>query len=619
MRWLVVLMSVMCAVSVRASVTETIDLDKRLDKKVIIEVIHTKLMDVAAELTKQTGVTIKAGTSVKDWKPREREVTIHAKDVPAGDLIKEIARLLGFQVTASGKETAWTYAFWQDRKSRLEEDEATAAQRKAKEEQHRKMLQDTLDTADQALAMTPAEALQKQGESALLAYLGGTPAGRGMARVLSYINRDCPTCRDRFFRSKEFRMDSEELPPEILRAATEAAKGALAQIMDYSEEPRDIPDVTQIGFEPAMDDEAEFIIGGLTFYGLDTDAMAQDQGDDPNADYTTSVGGVPIADPSSWAGRLIGELAMALHNGADPEEKMNEIEAEVESPGFAAKFFARESPTEKDPPTDPELTREIEIKEIPEGVSKEFDPSCSAAEAGLVLREVSRAAGWPVLFESFEDLNRFTTLVQPGKQPLYRILIALEKCGYLWEKGEGSLRIRPEDWAYRRALEISEGLVAYYKQRYEKQLSLTLDDHAALVVALTDEQMIKTLPDTDLSGITAWELQDEAEQSARDMLRLYGSLSPAQKAALVSEAGLQSAQLTPQQLQRLNAIITDQLEGVSATHVMVGLDPSPDVPSFTIAVFDKQGRDPQMIDIMLYLPSVSPPEDVEPPMEEEQL
>jgi len=612
MRWLVVLMSVMCAASVRASVTETIDLDKRLDRKVTIEVIHTKLVDVAAELTKQTGITIKAGTSVKDWKPRERKVTIQAKDVPARDLIKEIARLLGFQLAANGEENKWSYTFWQDRKSRLEEDEATAAQRKAKEEQHRKMLQDTLDAADKALAMTPAEALQKQGESPFLAYLGGTPSGRGMAHVLSYIGSSCPTCRDRFFAGKAFQLTSAELPPEILRAATEAAKGPLVQFGNGGGQVEEIPDVTEIRFDPAQDQDALFIVGELQFLSMDPAAAEGDSASD--------IGSAPLAAADSFGGRFIGEIAMALENGANPEEKMNEIEADTEKPDFAAKFFDRESPTEKNPPTDPELTREIEIKEFREGVDQSFNPTCGAEEVGLVLKEVARATGRPVLFESFEELANFTALIHTGKQPFYKVLIALEKCGYLWEKGDASLRVRPEDWAYQRALEISESLVAYYKRLYEKQHSLTLDDHAALVTSLTDEQLIKTLPNTDMGGIVAYEISDESSHEVRDILRLYGSLSPAQKAALVSESGLQSGQLTPEQLQRLNAIIADQLEGVRPDHATIHLDPTQleEMGVFAIAVFEKQDAEPQVIDISLYLPSDIPPEDEGAPIEEEQ-
>ncbi len=90
---LAILICSLSAVGVGTSVTDTMDLDRRLDKKVTIEVVHTNLADLAERLTRQTGVTIRARTSNKDWKVRERKVTVIARDMTTGDhAVRGIAR-----------------------------------------------------------------------------------------------------------------------------------------------------------------------------------------------------------------------------------------------------------------------------------------------------------------------------------------------------------------------------------------------------------------------------------------------------------------------------------------------------------------------------------------------
>ena len=83
--------------------------DPRLEKKVTLAVNHVKLEEVAQSLTEQSGVDIKAGTGKRDWKVRERKVTIHAKDIQVGQVLEEISKLVGFHVSQQGKEGEWNY------------------------------------------------------------------------------------------------------------------------------------------------------------------------------------------------------------------------------------------------------------------------------------------------------------------------------------------------------------------------------------------------------------------------------------------------------------------------------------------------------------------------------
>jgi len=84
------------------------------------------------QLSDQSGVVIKAGIGSRDWRVRERRVTIHAKEVPLGALLMQISKLLGFLLSHQDKEDQErSYFYWQDAKSWLLETELLNAQREA--------------------------------------------------------------------------------------------------------------------------------------------------------------------------------------------------------------------------------------------------------------------------------------------------------------------------------------------------------------------------------------------------------------------------------------------------------------------------------------------------------
>lgn len=564
--------------------------DARLDQKVTIEVVHTKLADVVADLSKQTGVSIKAGTNTKDWKPRERKVTIFAKDVPAGELMNQIADLLGYQLTSEGKQGAWKYTFWQDRKSRQEEDLAVAAEEKAKEDEGKKLRQSILDVADDALGMTPAAAMAKKDSSPWIAFLGGTDTGRSAARILSYFNKMRPDERSLFLTGKTVRLDMAGLPADIQQAARDVAQSPVALLEDRVDggNPRDI---SYLVFSTEAIDGVGFMEGDLEFHTPTKDRYGR-----------TSVSRLLIVNEDPRFSKYVGEAALAVDSGRPPSEVTNEMHAQVGQLISAEGFLGRESPTEKDLPTDPELTREIEIKEFP---SKLLDPNCGPADTGPILKEVARATGWPLLFESFDRLNALTPTLASGKQPLYKVLIALEKTGYLWERDQDILRVRPDDWRMKRAGEISEEFAAYYKQLYEKQSKLTLDDIAELVSSLTDYQILNSLEATEIAGLLDRQITGRSSEM-RGFLRLINSLSPEQRTASASGSGLPLAQLDSQQRKRVEAILGEREQNTSVAECVIGMitpsghDAS---PGLFLDITEQGKNETQRLSYHLILPS----------------
>lgn len=68
------------------------DPDKRMARNVSYAATHVRLSRVVAELSKQTGVAIACGKNQNDWRSRDVPVTVYAKDLPLGVLLRALAR-----------------------------------------------------------------------------------------------------------------------------------------------------------------------------------------------------------------------------------------------------------------------------------------------------------------------------------------------------------------------------------------------------------------------------------------------------------------------------------------------------------------------------------------------
>jgi len=574
--WIAVLLAV-TASSISADVARFDPPDKRLDKKVTLEVNYTKLDDVAKSLSEQSGVTIKAGTGLRDWKVRERHVTIQAKEIALGKIIDEIERLLGYYVSREGKEGEWTYIIWQDKKSRDLEAEMVTAAKEAAAQRAKETRQSAVDAAGKALKMTPEEARKLRDKDPLAAYMGSSTSGRGFAQLLSSMQSQFPTEYDLMMRGKQAYLPLTNLPPTLTQATSDAASGGLANAMKG----KGLPDLTPyrlviMPFGGSENAEASLMgISGLMWMTGLAPGQTPTGGSGPWGDGMP-MGMFPLAGQNSAFGNVFGKMLFAFDEGASLDEATKQVSAEAQNGSFLADTLARKSPTEETPPTDPELTREVEIdpKAIGGGMADLMGRGPSPQNQGKAVAEISRALGIPTLLESFSSDMPIALFVKPGKQPVYKVLIALEKAGYKWDRGDGTLRIRSEDWALKRSYEIPESFIAFYKDLLEKQGELTLDDLAQMANGLTDEQIENTLlKDTDLRYAVVPLATGLGFGGGCEILRFYATLTPSQRQSLSTESGLSFGQLSDAQWERLSTIITDRFGGLDIADGSILLKP----------------------------------------------
>lgn len=538
-----VLMSI--SVSALADAPVEKKLDKRLDVKVSLEADNLKLIDIAKILTEKTGVAIEVGNDKRDWRVQERRVTICAKDVPFGTLMEQIAKTLGYCLTRYGKQDEWTYLYWQDLKGRQLEAEMLDADKEAVSQRLREYREKAVNSAKRALELSPEDALKKRDEDPWTAFLGGTTKGRGLAKILAELGPKIPTVEDvRRYGGFLADIPISSLSPELQQAALDAS-GALG----YPHRPKETPyKIELLPIKPgSLSGDIDWLgVGGMMFLMHSPDGKTVGSGDM-----------FPIAAPGSPMGSRLSRRGLAVNEGVDPEKAEADANSADGNSANLANALGRKSPTEENPPTDPDLTHTVELGEIPKVTFRisgfESDPDA----VYMTIQAISKALGRAVLLESFEEMTPPCIFMKPGKQPAYNILIALEKAGYVWTKQDSMFRIRPDDWATRRTYLISEDLINHYKQILDQQGEFTLDDLTDIVSSLDDKQIENTfLKDPD------FKIAISSLDGYRGLLLFYRSLSAQQKAAIESESGLSFGQIRGEVWDRFSEAFINGSDGI---------------------------------------------------------
>lgn len=561
---------------------DTPEPDTRLEQKITLDVSSTKLADVCAKISEMTGVAVKAGESDREWRVSERLVTIHASDMRLGSLLDELSRLLGFRLSRAKKDGQFAYLFWQDRNSKNLEADLLNSQNAEAAERAADMRENTLSAARDALAMNESGALAERDKNPWLAYLGGTIPGRAYAALLGSIEKHAPIERDLMLRGKRATIDLANLPPEAAQFCRQMMEGGFigAEIKKRDQQSvfqSVVPKrITVLGSEMMGEQSAGLIgFGGLVIVlGEAPGAEGQPAASDAIASpfgRGVPLAIMPLASTDSVMGKAFGRMLFAVDEGASMEDANKQLVTEFSNPAVFAEALARPSATAASLPNDPLWTREVDLGDVEFGAEMEQLLSGQNRGKSVSFSAISEALGKPVVAESFRSMMPVSLFLTPGKQPAYRLLVALEKAGYEWQMGAAALRVRPADWALQRSCEIPESFLKHYRDLLDKQQELTLDQIAAMTAALTDRQIQNNLlGDPDLSPAVASALASPF--GGRDALRLYGSLAPAQKKALTTGAGLPFSSLDGKQWDLMSGILADYAGGVEIADGTVRLD-----------------------------------------------
>lgn len=139
---------------------------------------------------------------------------------------------------------------------------------------------------------------------------------------------------------------------------------------------------------------------------------------------------------------------------------------------------------------------------------------------------------------------------------LYKLLDDLVSGTHVWDRHGDLIRLRSRTWFLDRPREIPLRLVRRWNGLLAQDGALPLDEEVRIVTTLLTDDRLDTLSLLAFDGVVKVNFRDlGAVLAAKDTLRLYAALLPAQQQALWRRLPLPAARMTPAQRDLLRAAL----------------------------------------------------------------
>lgn len=524
--------------------------DSRLAQKVTYQGGYKRLHAVAEELTKQTGVTIRAGSNSQDWRVRDIPLIVCVKDMPLGRLLRTVADTahvtFAMEKIANAKDDKPVYKFYRPRKQQ----EAIDAVLNARVEANRKLAEWSWDTLVKYAAMPDASAdLPAPGPNEPVEVNGM------MRRPDVLIDGERVRLVAKFLASLGPDAEAKALAGEQVTVLIGKSTSA-RQLFDYAAK---WPGPFRRGKpkEPTPADLSEALIA--------IKIRRQDQ-PDRGAGFSFYVYGFPMetqfgtthdswqAEPVLCAKALASIKKLKLPAAPDPATALQD----APPPGFKA------------------LKEDLDYKlPILQPKVKLPAPQPHDKQRVKALEAVSAAAGLSIVCEDFQShkLGHYSAVRAGGTEvPVAAILKEMGRgpYGFDWflDEKAGTLIGRAWEWRKQHESMVSESLRESIVGKCRKE-GAELDDLAPLW-DLTREQIREWFEDTpDLPGIST---DSGSGGYGVATWRLYNMLGPEDKSLARSDAGLPIAEFDPGSLLELFRKCRDEMDNGS---VLMATDDNP--------------------------------------------
>ena len=480
--------------------------DPRLDKQITLELGNVSLDELAAEVSKQTGIAITAGRGRSDWKVKERRTIIFAKDIKASDVLYRVASLHRYRLSRSGKEGEWGYYIWQDKRAR--DQEIAAVEEKISETAK---LFASLSGA--AAKMTTAQLTELEKKEPYKRFLLTDPLGKAICDTLAQIPQQA---RDR---SGFWTVPGDTASPALRQAAalcaaeigrfnimTEAPKGVTPEDLQQSA----MTNLYQVRVKPFNSTNLfgeELRQQGYVGFLVVTSRQNEKE-------YKTWSF---LCDPNSSQSRKYVNMAKAFRSGTERRKIYGTAEANfMNSP-----IGELDSIAGKDFDDDPIFSKEIELKGI---------NNYTAA-----LNAIYKETEMNVLSDSYREKPG---AIFSGKMKAKHIIAKSMLCLDKEPKLDGNVIVMRDKLCFdKRSVDISEDYLAALKKKAEEE-KLGYRDYEQIALDLTDAQILGNLIHT------SWFKGNELTGNL-NALRFFGKLTPQQIKAMSDGSQLPIEMVAP--------------------------------------------------------------------------
>lgn len=508
--------------------------DARLLKKITLAESRITLDELLKKASEQAGVTMRADKEQKAWKVRELPVSVQLKDITVSSFQQTIAKLLDLRWMRTGETDKWIYTIWQDKNARERE---TLALEQKKEEKINKLYdkwREGTDAMAKVASLTPEELAKAKEQYPFLKFAMDDPLGKPYVQLLMGLG---PAAISSAAEGQEFRVGYSQLPPfqqQNVQGFVTGLHNLMSRMPGGESELGDV-DWSRVSVEikPVPSGAGGGAPDRMGFLGM----------------LMVSGGGMkrpsvfPILDHTNPMANMLADGVVKVTQGTDPKDVMQQVGQAMQSMmkgGGVEGDSSSQRMADSEPPTDPKLQKEVEIK--PGDTS-----DIGSALAGLV-----EQAGINIFAEAWK---------QPGvgavqdKGTVEQVLNRTAKRFIMkWDytAASSAVRIKSDDWAAKRAAMVPAAELKYWADKAEEKGTLGLDDLAELASTYTQEQIMGMMASNDAIAHSAWPL---AAGDRRKAIAFYGTLKGDALSLAKSDLGIPAVRLSDEQHESLISVL----------------------------------------------------------------
>jgi len=479
-------------------------------QKVTYEARRKTVVSILADLSKMTGVTLRAGWRVEDWQVRDRRMNVFAKDVPLSNLMNSIARVMKFKWSKSGDDPP-IYRLYMDRQVLLD----TQRQRSIEEEKlsarQTEARQEFISDLEEAAGMSEDE-LQKLKVKSPYIY---RMTKNGWAGVFASLCAEVPKAKQAWLSGQELVLEMRSLSPTVQQSLMKLQHGLDQEMIDKGILTINNSENLNSGNFGAPFGNATIKFDGPTY---ETDFQ------DPESDLTKASGRLWYADGTF---------------GPDDKADQSEIDRlkNARDRAIAANPMNLDEPLTEHP-DDPILSAKVKMNVKGDDFA---DTVCALA----------KSSGLAVVSDSFYGQIRGLSFPQDEIQ-VRAVLDKLESvCRYNWERHSSILELHDRDWFRKRSAQIPDAWLEAWRKAFKDNGLLDLSELSQMAMLTRDQYDVNVYPDDILGKLNldyvAWEDQD--------LLRLYAGLNKSQRASILGKQGLSLDSVTGDHSQAIHALV----------------------------------------------------------------
>lgn len=478
-----------------------------LAQAVTYQAKHQAVLSILADLSKITGVTLKAGYSNSDWQVRDRRMNVFARAVPLASLMDSIARVMRFQwIKHENDVGVVSYRLCMDRKALEDAEQRRATEEKRLKQHKSEALNKLFSGLESAARMSDAQLDDLKTQSPFIY----SEVKNGNAGLVSALYAGVPAAKQALSTGDELILSAAALSPTTKQAVAQFLRRQFSQSFGTSGAEQFLQELDQASITINKYEASPHYTRGDWFIG-------SVRIDLPGAMNT----GCALLDPDSAYAKANGSAFVQIQSASTPEERRivarNSAQSVYDAIAADAKDVG-EQPIEH--PDDPALNVKVKMK-----TARCLDDELSA---------LADSSDFAIVSDTFDRQLRFLNLPD-GPVAVRSILDQVQSAYHCdWQRHGKTIELQDMDWFRKRAAQIPDAWIQDWRNALKKNGLLEIDKLAQMAM-LTREQYLTNIVPDDILG------QDSITNLigySHDLLCFYAGLDKQQQTAIFADRGL---------------------------------------------------------------------------------